>query len=140
MPAPVKVPAARHALAILSHLGAQAGPMPAAALARDLGLPRSTTYQLLATLEESGFVVHLADERRYSLGLAAYELATGYARQTPLQRVSRVPLARLADAAGHTSHMAVMHGREVVYVIEERAPGFPPLVTDVGVRLPAHLT
>jgi DNA-binding IclR family transcriptional regulator len=28
----------------------------------------------------------------------------------------------------------------VLYVIEERAPGRPPLVTDVGVRLPAHLT
>jgi DNA-binding IclR family transcriptional regulator len=28
----------------------------------------------------------------------------------------------------------------VLYVIEERAPGRPPLITEVGVRLPAHLT
>ena len=28
----------------------------------------------------------------------------------------------------------------MLYVIEERAPGRPPLVTEVGVRLPAHLT
>jgi DNA-binding IclR family transcriptional regulator len=34
----------------------------------------------------------------------------------------------------------VLHGREVIYVIEERAPGRTPLVTEVGVRLPAHLT
>jgi DNA-binding IclR family transcriptional regulator len=34
----------------------------------------------------------------------------------------------------------VLDGRDVVYVIEERAPGRPLLVTDVGVRLPAHLT
>jgi DNA-binding IclR family transcriptional regulator len=34
----------------------------------------------------------------------------------------------------------VLHGRDVLYVVEERAPGRPPLVTDVGVRLPAHLT
>ena len=32
------------------------------------------------------------------------------------------------------------HGRDVLYVLEERAPGRRPLVTDVGVRLPAHLT
>lgn len=140
MSRPVKVPAAQHVLAILGHLGRQAGPVPAAAIARELALPRSTTYQLLSTLAESGFVVHLADERRYSLGLAAYELATGYTRQAPLQRVARVPLARLVDRTGHTAHLAVMHGREVVYLIEERAPGRPPLVTDVGVRLPAHLT
>ena len=36
--------------------------------------------------------------------------------------------------------LAVLHGRDVLYVVEERAPGRPPLVTDVGVRLPAHLT
>jgi DNA-binding IclR family transcriptional regulator len=135
-----KVPAAHQVLAILSHLARQAGPVSAAAVARDLRLPRSTTYQLLTTLAASGFVVHLADERRYGLGVAAYELGTGYTRQAPLQRLARVPLAALVDRTGHTAHLAVMHGREVIYVIEERAPGRPPLVTDVGVRLPAHLT
>ena len=34
----------------------------------------------------------------------------------------------------------MLHGRDVLYVIEERAPNRPDLVTDVGVRLPAHLT
>ncbi|MEJ3656722.1 IclR family transcriptional regulator [Actinomycetes bacterium KLBMP 9759] len=136
----VKVPAAQQVLAILGYLARQAGPVQAAAIARDLDLPRSTTYQLLATLEVAGYVTHLTDERRYSLGLAAHELGTGYARQAPLQRLARVPLARLVDRTGHTAHMAVLHGREVVYVIEERAPGRPPLVTDVGVRLPAQLT
>jgi len=137
---PVKVPAAHQALTVLAHLGRQAGPVPAAAVARDLALPRSTTYQLLATLAATGFVVHLADERRWSLGVAAYELGTGYVRQAPLARVARVPLARLVDRVGQSAHLVVQHGREVVYVIEERAPGRPSLVTDVGVRLPAQLT
>src|ERR1700754_149155 len=136
----VKVPAAHQVLAVLGYLARQAAPVPAAAITRDLQLPRSTTYQLLTTLAESGFVVHLADERRYSLGVAAYELGTGYVRQAPLQRIARVPLGRLVDRIGHTAHLAVLHGREGIYVIEERAPGRPPLVTDVGVRLPAHLT
>lgn len=140
MAGPVKAPAARSVLAVLAYLGRQAGPVPAAAIARDLGLPRSTTYQLLATLTTAGFVVHLADDRRFCLGVAAHELGTGYTRQAPLQRVARVPLARLVDRTGHTAHLAVMHGREVIYVIEERAPGRAPLVTDVGVRLPAQLT
>ena len=37
----------------------------------------------------------------------------------------------------HNAHLAVLHGRDVLYVVEERAAGRPPLVTDVGVRLPA---
>ena len=69
------VPAARQALALLRALARQPGPVPAAALARDLGLPRSTTYHLLAELIAAGFVVHLPEERRYGLGVTAFETA-----------------------------------------------------------------
>lgn len=134
------VPAAAKVLAILRYLARQAGPVPAVAISRDVALPRSTTYHLLDTLVADGFVVYLADERRYGLGLSSYELASGYSRQAPLQRLARKPLAALVDRTGHNAHLAVLHGREVIYVIEERAPGRPPLVTDVGVRLPAQLT
>jgi len=133
------VPAARHALRLLRFLAAQAGPVPAATIARDLGLPRSSTYHLLAVLTEQGFVVHLPEERRYGLGVAAFEIGSAYSRQAPLARLARPPLARLVDLVRHSAHLAVLHGREVLYVVEERAPGRPPLVTDVGVRLPAHL-
>jgi DNA-binding IclR family transcriptional regulator len=47
---------------------------------------------------------------------------------------------RLVDTTGHNAHLAVLHGRDVLYVIEQRASGRPLLVTDVGVRLPAALT
>jgi DNA-binding IclR family transcriptional regulator len=134
------VPAAHQALEILRYLSRQAAPVPAASLVRDLDLPRSTVYHLLATLADDGFVTRLPDERRYGLGLAAYELGTGYVRQAPLQRIARLPLAELVDRLGHSAHLAVLHGREVVYLVEERAPGQPSLVTDVGVRLPAHVT
>ncbi|POX50966.1 IclR family transcriptional regulator [Streptomyces sp. Ru71] len=134
------VPAAAQVLAILRYLAGQAGPVPAAAISRDVGVPRSTTYHLLDTLAREGFVVHLPEERRYGLGVSAFELGSGYSRQAPFERLARVPLARLVDRTGHNAHLAVLHGREVIYVIEERAPGRPPLVTEVGVRLPAHLT
>jgi DNA-binding IclR family transcriptional regulator len=49
-------------------------------------------------------------------------------------------LARLVETTTHNAHLAVLHGRDVLYLLEERAPGRPPLVTDVGVRLPAQLT
>ncbi len=107
---------------------------------RAVNLPRSTAYHLLTTMVDEGFVVHLADERCYGLGVAAFEVGSGYSRQEPLQRITRRPLAALADRTGHSAHLAVLHGRDVLYVVEERATGRPPLVTDVGVRLPAHLT
>ena len=57
-----------------------------------------------------------------------------------MQRLARVPVAALVQRTGHNAHLAVLHGRDVVYLIEERARRGAPLVTDVGVRLPAHLT
>ena len=134
-----RVPAAAQTLAILRLLAASATPLAAATIARELALPRSTAYHLLATLQDEGFVVHLPDERRYGLGVAAYELASGYARQAPLQRLARVPVAALVDRTGHSGRVGVLHGRDVLFVLEERAAGRPPLITDTGVRLPAQL-
>jgi len=133
-------PAASHALAVLRLLARHTEPVPASAIARDLDLPRSSVYHLLTVLCDQGFVVHLVEEQRYGLGVAAFELGSAYTRQAPLQRLARRLLVQLVDSTSHSAHLAVLHGRDVLYVIEERAPGRPPLVTDVGVRLPAHLT
>lgn len=135
-----QVPAADQTLRILRHLARRPAPIAASALARDLQIPRSTVYHLLSTLEAHGFVVHLPREQRWSLGTSAFELAGGYARQQPLARLGRPVVADLADRVGESAHLAVMSGRDVLYIVEERAARRPALVTDVGVRLPAHLT
>lgn len=134
------VPAAGQALDVMALLGRHVAPMPASAIARDLGLPRSTVYHLLAVLRDRGFVVHLPTERRYGLGAAAFELGSAYVRQEPLRWIARTVLARLVAETTHNGHFAVLHGRDTLYVVEERAPGRPSLVTEVGVRLPAPQT
>lgn len=135
-----RVPAAVRTMRVLRFLASQPDPAPLDRIARACDLPRSTAYHLLGTMVEEGFVVHLPEVARYGLGPAAHEVGGGYVRQAPLARIARRPLADLSDATGHNAHLAVLHGRDVLYVIEERAPGRPSLVTDVGVRLPAHLT
>jgi len=134
------VPALRRGLAVLRVLARHAGPVSAAAIARELGLPRSTTYHLLAELEAAGFVAHLAAERRYGLGIAAFELGSAYLRHDPLERLATPLLRGLAEEVGHTAQLGVLHGNELVYLVKERPPRPETLVTDVGVRLPAHLT
>src|SRR5918996_5673968 len=135
-----QVPAATRTLRVLRFLAGQPDPVPLDRIARACDLPRSTAYHLVTAMIEEGFVVHLPEEHRYGLGVAAFEVGSGFSRQEPLQRISRRTLTDLVDRTGQSAHLAVLHGRDVVYVVEERAPGRPPLVTDVGVRLPAHLT
>jgi DNA-binding IclR family transcriptional regulator len=134
------VPALTRSLALLRLLGSRAAPVPAAALARELGLPRSTTYHLLAVLEREGFVVHLPEARTYGLGVAVFELGSAYLRHEPLERLARPLLVRLVARVDGTAHLGVLHGAQTLYLLKEGSRGTAVLVTDVGVRLPAHLT
>lgn len=135
-----KVPAADSTLRILEFLAHQRGPVPAQTIATALSLPRSSVYQILTVLTERGFALHIPEERRYGLGPAAFELSSSYSRQQPLTRLGAPLLAKLVDHIGESAHLAVLHGTDVLYVVEERAARRPSLITDVGVRLPAHLT
>jgi DNA-binding IclR family transcriptional regulator len=133
------VPALRRGLAVLRLIAGRPGPVSAATVARELGLPRSTTYHLLTELTEAGFVTHLPEERRYGLGVTAFEVGSAYLRQDPLERLARPLLRRFADRVGHTGHLGVLHGAETLYVVREQPSHPQSLVTSVGVRLPAHL-
>jgi DNA-binding IclR family transcriptional regulator len=133
-------PAADAVLRILVLLARHVEPLPAATVASSLGLPRSTTYRLLGSLVDEGFVSYLPEEKRYGLGVVAFELGSSYSRQMPLRRVAQPVLTRLVTATRENAHLAVLHGPDVYYVIEQRAPRRRALVTDVGVRLPATLT
>lgn len=135
-----QVPAARRALAVLRLLAAAPGPLPASAIARALDLPRSSTYHLLTAMAEDGFVTSIPEERRWGLGVAAFEIGSAYLRHEPLERLARPLLRRLVDGVGEIAQLGVLHGAETLYLLKEQPPRHATLVTDVGVRMPAQLT
>jgi DNA-binding IclR family transcriptional regulator len=134
------VPASTRTLRVLTFLATQPGPVPMERIAAAAGLPRSSTYHLLKAMIREGFVVHLPEEKRYGLGMAAFEIGSAYLRHDPLERLARHLLIQLVAELGHTAHLGVLHGGEVVYLLKEQPPRPVTLVTDVGVRLPATLT
>ncbi len=119
-----QVPAADQTLRILSLLARQPGPMAAQTIATTLGIPRSSLPPArdprAARLRRAP-----AGDRRWGLGTAAFELGGGYARQQPLARLGRPLLAALSDRVGESAHLAVLAGRDVLYIVEERAPRRP---------------
>ncbi|WP_067489548.1 IclR family transcriptional regulator [Actinomadura hibisca] len=135
-----QVPAARRTLAVLRLLAGSAGPLPASAIARSLDLPRSSTYHLLAAMAEDGFVSYLPEERRWGLGVAAFEIGSAYLRHGPLERLARPLLRRLVDRTGEIAQLGILHGAETLYLLKEQPRRHATLVTDVGVRMPAQLT
>lgn len=136
-------PAVGRALDVLLYLAGKPGPVSGVAIARDLNIPRSSTYHLLDVLIARGFVVHFPDQRTYGLGMAAFEIGSAYLRHEPLEMLARPVLRRLVAQVGETAHLGVLHGAETLYLLKEQpAVSRIPVtvVTDVGVRLPAHLT
>jgi DNA-binding IclR family transcriptional regulator len=139
-----KIPAASRTLELLRTLAEIGQPTTASRLAQKLGIPRSSTYQLLEILKEQGFAIHYPEQRRWALGLAAWELGSAYQRHEPLERGVRPVLQRLVTELSQVTsvvgHLGILDGSDVLYLLEERPSQSLRLVTDVGVRLPAHLT
>lgn len=139
-----KIPAAERTLNLLRAMAEIGQPVTAARLAKRIGIPRSSCYQLLEVLKSQGFAIHFKQDRRWGLGLSAWELGSAYQRHAPLERLAKPVITKLvSDLAQKTpvvGHLGVLDGSDVLYLLEQRPAKSLKLVTDVGVRLPAHLT
>jgi DNA-binding IclR family transcriptional regulator len=127
------------ALRTLRHIGASEQPLSLAALARAVGVPKSSLLSLLRALEGQGFI-----ENRnggYVLGLRVFELGCAYSRSASSLRVVHPVLVALSRRLGMAAHFAVRDGDEVLYLEKEEPPELPiRLASFVGGRLPLHLT
>jgi DNA-binding IclR family transcriptional regulator len=135
------VKSAERLLSVLELLARHARPVPTMTIARECDIPKSSTHHLLNVMRDRQFVSYYEVERAWGLGVAAFEIGSAYLRSRPLQRMGRHLLAELTQRTGETSHLAMLHGTEVLYVDKEQPVGAAAkLVTEIGVRLPAHLT
>ena len=96
-------------------------------------------------MEAEGFVIHFPETARWGIGVSAFELGTAYLRHDPLERLARPILHRMVlqlDELGlnSTAQMGILDGAELLYLLKENPRKAAVVVTDVGVRLPAHLT
>ena len=139
-----KIPAAERTLNLLRAMAEIGQPVTAARLAKRIGIPRSSCYQLLEVLKNQGFAIHFKQDRRWGLGLSAWELGSAYQRHAPLERLAKPVITKLVSELAQKTpvvgHLGVLDGSDVLYLLEQRPTKSLKLVTDVGVRLPAHLT
>ncbi len=109
-------------------------------LARRLDVSKSTVHRLLVTLSEEHLVEQDEVTGRYRLGLAVYDLGAAVATGLDLHEAVIGPMEQLRAASGETVHVAVLDGREVVYVDRLDSPNTMKLFIDVGRRNWAHST
>lgn len=132
---------ASKALALLEMIAQAArGPIGVSDIAADLGMPKSTTHRLLKTLEDHGFVGR--DGAKYRIGNRFYELseAARWSQHGELCDVALKPMNELSERTGASVHLAVLDGRDVVFLEKVTTPSGCRFPTRTGSRLPASCT
>ena len=109
-----------------------------AEFASRIGLPRSTVHRIVAALVGEGLLERHAAQVR--LGVRLFEIGQRVPRQRMLRDAARPYMHDLREATRQTVNLAILEGRQVVYVDILASPGAPPLPSRVGGRFPAHVT
>ncbi|MBE9375265.1 IclR family transcriptional regulator [Saccharopolyspora sp. HNM0983] len=124
-------------LTVLGALGD--GPQTLDGLATAAGVHKSTALRLLRTLEANRFV-RREGAHHYRLGSALFDLANRALEDVDVRDAARGPIRELAENTGHTIHVAVQEGDEVVYVDKVDSRHAVRMYSRVGRHVPLHCT
>ena len=137
-----RVKSASRVAEILRTLASTNGGMTLADVARELKLPRSSTYALLTDLVTSRLVEEDASSpvRMYRIGVVAFEVGMAFLRQRSLTQEAAAVVEGVAAHFDETAHLAILDGPEVVYVAKAESSHAMRVASAVGARFPAHGT
>jgi IclR family pca regulon transcriptional regulator len=112
-----------------------------AELARAAGLDNATTFRVLNTLVQLGYVARVGATRKFRLTLKCLDLGFNAIARTELRDHARPLLRAMVGTAIEAASLGVSDGAEMVYVERVQA-GLARLAVEVriGSRVPAYST
>ncbi|XEQ95053.1 HTH-type transcriptional regulator XynR [Sporomusa carbonis] len=128
------------AVSILEHLALNGNEDSLSNISRTIGLSKSTTYSIIATLEQLGLVQQDQVSARYSLGMKLFEWGQVVHSSMDLRKIAVPPLQDLVAKYGETAHLGVLSQGEVVYIDKVDSQHSIRIASQIGGRNPAHCT
>jgi DNA-binding IclR family transcriptional regulator len=128
------------ALRVLDTLGDCPGGLGITDLSMALKAPKSTVHRLVSTLEAARYVVFDPPTSKYSLGNRIAKLGEQLNHQSSLLTFAMPMLEQITRECHEASHLAIMQGKEVVYVSHEESKEPIRISFGMGHRAPAHCT
>ena len=125
-------------LKVLRNLGAAGRAMTFPEIAGRSGMSRAAARRLVLTLEHLGYVQAVG--RGYALTPRVLELGQGFPGNDSLSDVAQPCMQRLAERIHESCSMAVLDGRDIVYVARVAVRKVMTVSLSVGARLPASCT
>lgn len=105
-----------------------------------LKLPKTSTYQILNTLESRGYVRHAGESTKYVLGLRLYELGNAAISDMDI-RLEAIPIVRdLMMKTNQVCHLGIIDGTDGVYLAKMDTRQTIRINTWEGMRVPLPCT
>jgi DNA-binding IclR family transcriptional regulator len=137
---PYIAPPVQRAVRLIRHVAEGNPVLNMSETAKALKINRTTLLRLLHTLEAEGFVERRPNGAGFQVGLSLLEVGARALFSQDLVQVAVPVLTELAETLQLSSHLGVLDGTDVLYLVR-RTPN-TPLASNirVGSRLPAHAT
>jgi DNA-binding IclR family transcriptional regulator len=106
--------------------------------ARELGINRTTLLRLLHALESERFIEPRGEAEGWRIGVGLITLTAQAFFSDDLVQTAVPVLTRLAGALTLSAHLAVLEGRDIVYLVRRVPDHALTSNIRIGSRLPAH--
>jgi DNA-binding IclR family transcriptional regulator len=109
-------------------------------VARELGVHKSTASRLLAALDRRELVTQDTARGKFRLGAGIVRLAGAASRRLDVVQEGRPVCRALAQEVGETVNLAIMSGRDALYLDQVAGPAALSPHNWAGQRIPLHAT
>jgi DNA-binding IclR family transcriptional regulator len=109
-------------------------------VASELGVHKSTASRLLAALDRRELVTQDAARGKFRLGVGIVRLAGAASARLDVLQESRAVCRMLAYEVGETVNLAILSGRDVLYLDQTAGPAALSPHNWAGQRIPLHAT
>ena len=135
-----RVPSVNRALDLLEVLSQSTRGLSLSEISRELGIPKSTTHNLISTLDARGYLQRIPWTRLYSVGLRAGNLASRGRADLQLRRFYITQVRALAEKVGTGVQVSVLRGCEGMVIDRVDPRPLRPGGTKPGRHFHLHCT
>ena len=109
-------------------------------ISKKLHVGLSTVHRMLTTLKSRGYVIQNQQTTKYRLGIRLFELGCTVQSTKRLAEITKPYLRQLSQSTNETANLAILEGKEVIYLAKAESSEVLTTNIKVGIRIPAHCT
>lgn len=101
-------------------------------MARDLTLSAASTFRILDSLKQMGYVHQEPDSSKYKLGMKIAGVSSKVLANNSLNQIAHPFLQKLTNLSNETAHLAALDGFEIVYIDKVDTPQAMSMRSRIG--------